>query len=66
MEIIRRGTVPPEENETGKEITCPTCNSILKYFTRDIKIYQNEAGSILYFRCPVCNHNVVVETTYTE
>lgn len=66
MKIIQRGIIPTEEREVGKEITCSTCSSILEYFTGDLKIYQNEAGSILYFQCPVCNHSVVVETTYRE
>lgn len=66
MEIIKYGKIPPQEKETGTEITCLACSSVLKYFVGDIKIYQNETGSIFHVFCPLCGKIIILSTRYNE
>lgn len=68
MKIIENKTTKAKE-VTSKEITCPSCNSILEYNDTDLThdFWRTEGwtnSSIKYrgFICPCCKYEIGIQT----
>lgn len=63
MEIIKKGN-----SHIVKEITCPVCESLLRYTHDDIIIKQEMFMGALrdntYIHCPVCGYMLLADEFY--
>lgn len=59
MEIIKRGTLPPDNPH---ECTCPKCGTEFKYNDLDVVSITGERRVL----CPVCNYGNMAGATLAQ
>ena len=71
MKVIKNNFKPIDDTEQPKEITCPSCESILQYKREDLtEVFWRTEGwtnsNIKYkgFRCPCCQYQIGIVTLY--
>lgn len=61
MKVLKKGMLPEDRTY---QTTCTRCDTIMEFKRHEGKLISNQFDSIIEVTCPVCLHNVCVNSEH--